>query len=205
MRTAVVSFYMGNIPQAMVDAQELVVRRLLPKDFAFFQIQTALSHPASVDNFIRATSYETTVVLDIDCIPVSAGALELLAAEARPDQLVGCAQRANHIDNGGHVYAGPFCCAVNRRLYMDLEAPSFAPTGRGDVGEELTYACEALGRGVKLWWPTAVEESRWKLTDQVCFGIGTTYEDRFWHLFEARGERNQARFVAKCIETLEDG
>jgi hypothetical protein len=195
---------MGNIPQAMIDAQELVVRRLLPKDFSFFQIQTALDHPTSVDVFIRATSYETILVLDIDCIPLSAAALGLMAAEARPDQLIGCAQRASHIDNGGHVYAGPFCCGVNRRLYVDVGAPSFAPTSRGDVGEELTFACEALGKGVKLWWPTAVEESRWKLTDQINFGIGTTYADRFWHLFEARSERNQARFVAKCFETLEN-
>ena len=102
----------------------------------------------------------------------------------------------------GHLYAGPFCCGVNKRLYTDLGMPSLCPNVLRDVGEELTSACELQGKSVKLWWPTSVEEPRWKLTDEVYFGIGTAYEGQFWHLFDSRHEANRGRFIAKCQEIL---
>jgi hypothetical protein len=202
MKTAVVSFYMLNMPDEIVRAQEQVVRRFLPEGFQFFQILTGVGHGASIDSFLRSTAYDVIIFLDIDCIPLTLGSFSLLADEATPDQLVGGAHRANHIDNGGHLYAGPFFCGVNRALYNDLGAPSARSVRGRDVAEEFTYACEAQGKSVKLWWPTSVETPRWKLTDDIGFGIGTTYENQFWHLFESRTDTNRARFIAKCAEIL---
>lgn len=196
---------MPNLPQALVAHQERVVRRFLPKDWRFLQIMAGVSHGTSIDNFIRSTAYDLVVLLDIDCIPLNAQAFERLAADANENQLVGCVQRASHIDNGGHLYAGPFCCAIDRRLYAAIGKPSARSTERADVGEQLTYACEEAGKSVKFLWPTAVEEPRWMLTDDIGFGIGTTYADDFWHLFEARFPHNRARFISKCREVFETG
>ena len=203
MKTVVVSFYMDNMPTEMVRAQAGVISRFLPPDWAFHQINTAYSHAESVDNFIAATRYSRLILLDIDCIPLHRAAFELLVDEVSSTRIVGCAQRANHIQNGGHLYAGPFCCAFERNLFEAVGRPSFAATPRADCGEELTYACEELGKAVKLWWPSAVEVPRWKLTDEVSFGVGTEYEGAFWHLFESRFDYNRARFLAKCQETIE--
>jgi hypothetical protein len=199
---AVVSFYMDNIPQPLIAAQGAVVRRFLPEAWTFLQIHTALRHPEAIDQFLRSTDYQTVLLLDIDCIPLNAAALRALARDSRPDQLVGCAQRANHVRNGEHVYAGPFCCGIDMRLYVAVGRPSFVATARGDVGEQMTYACEAAGMRVKLFWPVAVEKRRWKLTRNLYFGIGTNYENLFWHLFEGRFARNRARFLRKCRDVL---
>jgi hypothetical protein len=203
MKTVVVSFYMDTMPVEMVRAQAEVISRFLPLDWAFHQINTAYSHAESVDNFLAATRYKTVVLLDIDCIPLHRAAFGLLADDVSSTQIVGCAQRANHIPNDGHLYAGPFCCAFDRDLFEAVGRPSFAATPRGDCGEELTYACEEHGKVVRLWWPSAVETPRWKLTDEISFGIGTEYEGRFWHLFESRFDHNRDRFLAKCHETIE--
>jgi hypothetical protein len=202
MKTAVVTFYMDNMPAKLVGAQAEVVSRFLPKGWDFHQINTACSHAESVDKFLTATRYKRIVLLDLDCIPLHGNAFHLLAADVTSDQIVGCAQRANHIDNDGHLYAGPFCCAFDRDLFDAVGRPSFAATPRGDCGEELTYACEENGMKVKLWWPSHVEAPRWKLTDEISFGIGTEYEKGFWHLFESRFDHNRARFLAKCQETI---
>jgi hypothetical protein len=210
LSVAVVSFYMDNIPRPLVAAQDAVVRRFLPESWSFLQIHAARRRSKAIDDlceavdqFLRSTEYETVLLLDIDCIPLNAGALEVLAADARPDQLVGCAQRANHIRDGKHLYAGPFCCGIDMRLYRAVGRPSFAATACGDVGEQLTYACEAAGKSIKLLWPVAVEKRRWKLTDNLYFGIGTNYQTLFWHLFESRFARNRSRFLRKCRSVLD--
>jgi len=193
---------MQNIPIELVAAQRAVVLKFLPEGFTFLQILTAIGHAESLDNFMATTAYEEIIFLDIDCIPTNSVALLFLAAEAARSKLIGCAQRANHIDNHGHVYVGPFCCALNRTLWNELGRPSFLPTARGDAGEELTFVCEEMRKPFEFLWPSSVEEPVWKLSEDRYFGIGTEYEGLFWHLFESRHDKGNARFIKRCEEIL---
>jgi hypothetical protein len=202
MPTAVVSFYMDNIQIELVAAQRAVVEKFLPEGFTFLQILTAIGHPESLDNFIATSAYDVIIFLDIDCVPINSVALLFLESEATRSKLIGCAQRANHIDNNQHVYVGPFCCALNRTLWNDLGRPSFLPTSRGDVGEELTFACEETGKPFELLWPSSVEEPLWQLSEDREFGFGTEYDGLFWHLFAGRRQSAKERFVRKCEKIL---
>ena len=201
-RGAVVSFYMDNIAPEIIAAQRDVLERLVPPDIDILQVKTTLLHGDAMTRLMRRTRFRLIVFLDIDCIPVRAGAVDRLIARAEGGHLAGAAQRANQIKGQKHVYAGPFCLALTAELYRDLGQPSFFETSRGDVGEELTWRAEEQGRTVDLLWPTACEVPCWNLTDKVTFGLGTTYDDDFWHAFEIRKPDGKARFLAKCDEVL---
>lgn len=199
-KVVVASFFMANMAHEVVSAQRSAVRGFADPDVEVRQIRTDQSHAASLDAFMRTTDADVVIFLDIDCVPLHADALGDLADLAAAGILAGCVQRANHIANGGHLYVGPFCMALSKALWAELGEPSFSPTERGDVGEELTYRCEARGKAIHMLWPSFVEDPVWALTDQVSFGFNTEYDHSFLHAFGAREPSNQERFLRRFRE-----
>jgi hypothetical protein len=128
--------------------------------------------------------------------------LPQLIAAAEAGQLVGAAQRANHIDNDDHLYVGPFLMAFSRATYQILGAPSFCETLRGDVGEEVTYSAQACNIPIRFLWPTSCELPKWHLTDDIRFGRNTIYENAFLHAFEIRMPDQQKAFLATIDRVL---
>jgi len=198
----VASVYMDNIPAEVVAWQRRVLEALAPPAFEQRQVLTAASHGAALDEIIADADADPVIILDIDCVPLTADAIPALAARAAAGALAGCVQRANHIDNGAHLYVGAFCLAVGRPLWEQLGRPSFQPTGRGDVGEELTYRCEAAGAPVELLWPTRIEQDFWDLTEGRRFGLNTEYDGAFLHTFNIRSPEYQHRFIDRCRAIL---
>jgi hypothetical protein len=198
----VASVYMDNIPAEVVRSQRAVLEALAPADFELRQVLTRRSHGAALDEIMAGVGADVVLVLDIDCVPLTADAIPALAAQARAGGLAGCVQRANHIDNGAHLYVGAFCLAIGRPLWERIGRPSFQPTGRGDVGEELTYRCEAAGAPVTMLWPSRVEEPCWDLTDGRRFGVNSEYDGAFLHTFNIRSPQYQHRFIDRCREIL---
>jgi hypothetical protein len=202
---AVVSFYMNNIPADVVRCQRAVLDRFVPPDFIISQEMTGALHAAAIDQLMADTQHDLVVILDIDCIPLTKWSIPSLAMRAACGELAGCAQRANHIANQGHLYVGAFCMALTRRMWQELGRPSFQPTARGDVGEELTYRCEALRRPIHLMWPSSVETPLWDLTEDQAFGLNTEYDGAFLHTFGIRDPANQSKFVERCRSVLATG
>lgn len=143
---------------------------------------------------------EVFVFVDADAVPKSPYAVEYAIASAMQGRVFGCAQAANHLKvNRDHIYAGPFFMALARSTWQRLGEPSFAPAHDRDVAQGLTLTAQAQGCEVELWLPSGVDLPRWRLgaTGQ-CFGIGTTYNDQVYHLFESRGGQHFDRFVCAC-------
>ncbi len=198
----IASVYMDNIPAEVVQAQRAVLDAFAPAGFEVRQVLTRRSHGAALDEIAAGAEANLVLILDLDCVPLTPAAIPALAAKAKAGALAGCVQRANHIDNGAHLYVGPFCMALSRALWERLGRPSFEPTGRGDVGEELTYRCEEAGAPVELLWPSHVEAPCWDLTDGRQFGVNTEYEGAFLHTFNIRSPENQRRFIDRCRSIL---
>jgi hypothetical protein len=201
-RGVVVSFYMPNISRTVVAAQRRLLKRFTPPDVAIAQVLTMRSHEHALNHFMDTTRYRAILVLDIDCIPIRDDAIAAVFDRVEQGHLVGAAQRAAHIDNSGHIYAGPFCMALSQRTYDALGRPRFDSTRRGDVGEELTYAAEQRGIPVDLMWPSSSDDAIWPLTDSIRYGHGTTYDDSFWHAFQIRFSEHQRDFVRRCAAFL---
>ena len=200
MKPVVVSFYGSNTDPRAVEYQGRVVDRFRG-EIPFSQVKSDARHGANLDGFVRGSGADLFVILDSDCIPLNADAITYLVDRASKGFLIGCAQRANHIENGRHVYVSPFCMALNAETYRRLGSPSFAETARGDVGEELTYRAEAAGVQTEMLWPTHCGKPMWDLTGGRRFGIGTTYERGVYHQFFARSG-DGADFIRKCMGVL---
>jgi hypothetical protein len=192
---------MDNIPREVIENQSRVVQSWLPPRCEFLQL-AASDHAAGIDSFLAQNKRDAYIILDVDCIPLVPWVLPWMLDNALAGILVGCAQRASHIENGCHIYAGPFAVAFGRELFDSVGCVSFASTPRGDVGEELTYRCEEAGIPISLLWPTDVMVPLWDLRGGRLFGEGTTYGGILYHAFAIRDQRTCPMFVKKCKAVL---
>ena len=203
MKSTVLTFYMANMPCDIVHMQNQIVRRFLPSGCDFHQILTSERHAPSIDRFLLGRHYDVVVLLDVDCIPLNEQVLPKMIENAANDRLVGIAVRAFKKRNNGHVYAGPQGMAFSERLFDNAGNPSFSPTRRGDVGEELTFRCEELEIPVDLFWPVdVISPMGWPLRDGIEYGLGTSYEGGLFHNGMSRRRRARRVFVNKCTEVL---
>ena len=198
----VISFYMRNISRSVVAAQRKSLKRFASEGLAIEQVLTSMSHSESIDCFLNDTQYETVVILDVDCVPISEKSFAIMLSAAKAGKIIGAAQRDDRKCNGEHLYAAPFCIAFSMETFRKLGSPSFAETRRGDVGEELTYLAEDRNIPVELIWPSSCEKPMWPLRNGRMFGLYTAYGDLFLHAFQIRALRHQRKFVRKIAELL---
>jgi predicted O-methyltransferase YrrM len=197
----VVTIYCDNVPLEVVARQAEVIHRFLPPGCEFVQLR-ASHHALGLDDYFRVLHHDAYVILDIDCIPLTPWAIVWMLENAHAGIIVGAAQRANHLENDGHLYAGPCALAFSRETFERLGCPSFKETPRADVAEELTHACEEAGIPVSLLWPTHVTTPKWTLQAGIQFGLGTTFGGAFYHAFEIRHGQTVKMFLQKCDEVL---
>lgn len=216
MTTAICSVYFDNIHPRMLDLHRQAVLKLMPKDATYYQLR-ATDHGSAMFRMAKNLAvtrsnhdFNRIVFLDIDCIPLNRQAL---VEPFKRSDLWGCAQRANHIENGAHIYASPFAMGFTLDLFDRMNYPTFSAAYRGDVGEELTYAYERLHGGARpyLLFPSDVETmpegGYWALENGKQFGLGTTYANEegsnyFYHAFQIRMGDAMKRFESKCREVL---
>lgn len=158
--------------------------------------------------------YDTILILDIDCVPLSKQALEYTFEQAESGVLVGDIQRSNHLNNDEHVFVGSSAFCFTKEMYNDFNRLSFACTNRGDIGEEYTFVAEERNIPVEMYMPKHFQAAPygcdyWPLkTGMPHYGIGTTFvnkngDEMFYHLFESRTNLNVELFLDKCKSLME--
>ena len=221
----IMSPYMDNISKEVRDAQAQVFRAVA-NDLPFIQLHTTRSHADTLDSFTRAAfreGYNTVMLWDIDAIPLNPDTCRQLLQRAYiTGCLAGNIQRSNHLQNDQHLFIAPSCCCFSRETYEAMGKPSFAPTSRGDVGEELTYQAEAKGIQVQAYVPLMYEALPaegipWQLNgDLRDFGIHTIFGEiatvqghtvekpMTFHTFQMRTSSHVDRFLQVCdkVKTL---
>lgn len=192
-----VSYY-PNLAPEILSAHEYVIAHMAKKagiSVPYARVRTD-EHWRVFDHVLSRPDTTRAVFLDADCIPTTPEALKNLMEDTGP--LFGCAQRANHIENGGHVYVSAFCLSITRDFWLSIGSPSARPTNRGDVAEEITYAAQKHGHRPRASAPVHVVDPLWDLAKGQRFGIGTTYANGMYHQFHLRDRHDQ--FINKCEE-----
>lgn len=197
------SAYMG-MPDEVVEAQSAVFRKfgvsLEHRCFKLSGGSPARSLAQAIDDMIQEFRDEDVVaIFDVDCIPLSEDAVPQLMYGAMHGALCGAAQQANHFP-GSKAYVSHACMSFTTESFRDMGWPSFAPRPGLDVGAFVTAAAEKSGVPVLFMWPTDVEVPKWDLEGGRRFGLGTTYEGKFYHSFQSRHDKT--RFLRKCEEVL---
>lgn len=168
----------------------------------------------AMDELFFKRNYETILILDIDCIPLSDYAIDYVFSEAEKGKIVGNIQRSNHIENNKHVYVAPSCMCISKETYMKLGYPSFDITNRSDIGEEVCYIAEENNVELEMFMPVSYEklpydqDKPWDLKDDMPkYGIGTTFvnkhgKEMYYHLFQSRLNQFSDLFFLKCAKIL---
>ena len=231
MKACIASYFMPNIDQKTVELQKKVVEKFNPLKLQHLVIKGEIPHGMFMDyvwslngqsvstlKIEKQLDFDVVLFLDIDCLPVSANAIELYLTTALEGKLIGNAQRSGHIQNNNHLFAAPSALALSSTSFDKIGRPSAMETSRGDVAEEYTYAAEANKIAVDFVPPVRYdrdvyrydwEQDRrpyWTLENELPnYGLGTTYgndNDLFWHNFQIRVEGQQEQFWKKCEELL---
>lgn len=219
----IMSPYMDNISREVRDAQAKVFRAVA-NDLSFIQLHTSRSHADTLDSFTRAAfreGYNTVMIWDIDAIPLNRDTCrQMLQRAFITGSLTGNIQRSNHIQNDQHLFIAPSCCCFSRETYERMGMPSFAPTLRGDVGEELTYRAEANDIQLQAYIPLMYEDlpaegRAWKLSgDLRDFGVNTMFGEievmdgqaiekpMTFHTFQMRTSSHADRFLQVCDKVI---
>lgn len=236
MNPCIVSFFMDNIDMKTVGLQKSVVEKFNKSKINHYIMKVNIPHPIAIDyfwcingakpapfkdaNIEQQMNHDVILFLDIDCIPLSAGAIDKYIEQASQGIIVGNAQRTNHLDNNQHVFAAPSAVALSKETFLKMGSPSSVETNRSDVAEEWTWAAEAAGIPVEMYMPLRFDRmptryewekstlDHWPLKDGMPkYGLGTTYGtndgvELFYHNFQIRIEGEQQHFWKKCESVL---
>lgn len=224
MKFAIFTYYNFQINPEIPKHQHTVVQTLLQGtthiDFMPLQYngKDGDVYPDQAINYglneLFKNGYDNVLILDVDCIPLNIETIAYTFARATQGYLVGNAQRSHYIENDEHIFIGSSCLCLSKTTFEKLGSPSFSPTKRGDIAEELTYLAEEKGIPLEIYLPESYEASpagatSWALKgDLPHYGIGTTFKNdngyaKFYHLFESRHNLHVDKFINKCKTVLE--
>lgn len=198
MRLGLYSLYWDNIDPAIPATQKRVCDHLqLP--IQQHRIQ-GLDHGEWIDWVLERSQEDVTVFLDIDCIPLSRDRFLHRAHWADTFRgLAGAKACANHL-NKTKTYAGPWYLFVSVERWSKLDRCSARATDEYDVAQNLTEAWLFNKGPLALVHPSACEIPLWGFPDELAikYGIGTTYGEDCYHLFEARSGEHTDLFLKAC-------
>lgn len=228
MNPCIASIFMNNIEQKIISVHQQVVKKFNKSNILHYTVLnpgplTAVSHAQAMDKLVEMLEergHDAIMFLEIDCVPLNENILDFMFTKAYDGVLIGDAQRANHIQNNQHVYCAPHNMTFTLETYRKIGKPSFLPTNRGDVSEELTYKAQENDVPVELIMPLRYDAPPirmpwepkdsppyWDLADGMPkYGIGTTFgteeNEMFWHMYQSFYPGQNERFFKKCEELL---
>lgn len=201
MNAAIFSLHWQNIDDRVVHYQKKVM------DHFNYPISQhcidGIDHGEWMDWVLnRHEDLDSIVFFDIDCIPLDPEKISRYIATSIGGTLVGNEQASNHLD-ASRLFAAPSFLCVNRRLWKMFGKFSCKAHYDGDVAQMLTDTWQYHKVPVQMLPVTHFEEAKWDLPGRPqSYGIGTTYDNATYHLFQVRENANIERFVKKAEEIL---
>ncbi len=201
MEARIFSLHWDNIDPQIVAAQKAV--------FDYLQLPIAqhridgINHGEWIDWVMTRNDHvDVFLFIDIDCIPLSKARVDESFKKVAGGLLLGAEGSPNGI-KPLRSYAGAWYVYINRKVWNALSRPSAKPTPHVDVCQLWTDSWQTHGFQVELIQPTVVIEPKWDLPGRPKgYGIGTTYSDHCFHLFEARLAANQKLFLERCKQAI---
>ena len=168
----------------------------------------SIRHGLWMDHVMNHSNADVVGFLDIDCIPLTKNAVtDMIKFAAKNKSIAGCAQATNHIPPMSHIFVAPCCFFIWRPLWEAIGRPSFTETNRSDVCQEVCYIAEANGVRMKALYPSFFErepeEGVWRLHNYGLYGVGTTFQNQFYHLYQSRFQSNVDLFIQRCKEVVD--
>jgi hypothetical protein len=198
-RGVLITSYSNNaIPRRVVSAQDEFLKALLQQygshryHWLPLKSKSRAMHYQWIDSVLAEAfkSYSFVILLDVDCIPYSMDALDLLVEWSDLAKVGGVAgvEQISPGHNTGHYYVSPVACCISEGVFRAIGCPSAIQDLGGDVMESFTYSAERNNVSVRLIRVVDVVGPKlWSFPDGRAFGIGTVYgidgKKLFFHNF----------------------
>ena len=205
MKLSINTLYFPNSNQEFVNSHKSVMNHFGVK---VNYHEMSMRHGHWMNQVMETTNADVVGFLDIDCIPLTSGAVnEIVKYVAKNKSIAGCAQATNHIAPMSHIFVAPCCFFIWKPLWVAMGKPTFVETNRSDVCEEVCYTAESLGVRAKALYPTYFErepeEGAWRLHNYGLYGVGTVFANKFYHLYQSRFQTNVDLFIQRCKEVID--
>ena len=197
--------YWDNTPKEQMDAHRSVTEHFnIPVNY--YEENTL--HGLWMDRVMHTSTSDLVVFFDSDCVPVNKeNMLNCIRYVQKTKTFLGITQASNHIPPKSHVYAAPAFYVIAKECWEKMGQPSFLETTGGDVAEGVTYKAEAMGIRYRCLYPSTFErepvEGVWPLGNYGYYGIGTTFENTVYHLYQGRMGNNLQLFIDRCKEIVD--
>lgn len=198
------TLFWDNIPKKQIESHKMVMDHFeIPINYH----QENTNHGLWMDRVFRQATSDIIVIFDADCVPINKEkTFDCIRYVKNSKSFLGLAMAANHIHPKSHIYAGGVFYVVAKECWEKLGRPSFTESRRGDCTEEFTYVAEEAGIRYRCLYPTTFErepaEGIWPLGNYGYYGIGTTYDNTVYHLFQSRMGNNLDLFLQRCDEIV---
>lgn len=206
MKISVNTLHWDNVDTRILESHKMVMKHFdIPVEYHNMNIE----HGLWMNAVCRNTDADVYVFFDIDCVPLNREVYdEALNYITENDSFFGNAQVSNHIHPKTHVFAAPSFFAITKSCYEFLGKPTFYPTIRSDVAEEVSHVAEEMGKRYRCLYPTKFDgvpkkDGVWRLSNYGYYGIGTVYENKTYHLFESRWGDHIELFQKRCQQIVD--
>lgn len=205
IKVSINTLYFPNSNEKFIEAAKSVHKHFnIPVNYHVM----AARHGAWMDHVMQTSDADVVGFLDIDCIPLTKDAVnEIVKFAAINKSIAGCAQATNHIAPMSNIFVAPCCFFIWKPLWEALGRPSFLETNRSDVCEEVCYVASANGVRMKALYPSHFEkepeEGVWRLHNYGLYGVGTTFQNKFYHLYQSRFQSNVDLFIQRCKDVVD--
>lgn len=204
MKLELNTLYWNNNDPRIADSHKKVIEHL-SLDVNYHIENTR--HGLWMDRIMENSTSDVVGFLDGDCVPLSRQAvIEAATYAALNESFIGIAQASNHIPPKSHIYAAPAFFFTSRKAWQLIKT-SFSESSRGDVAEEYCYKAEQLNIKYRCIYPDYFEkesdEGLWPLGNYGYYGIGTTFGQSCYHLYQSRKNSNVELFVKRCQDIID--
>lgn len=166
-------------------------------------VQT-IEHGKWIDQIMNTVNSDIYVFMDGDCVPLSYDAVIESIKFCENGYLVGNAQVTNCIKAKHDIYCAPSFLVISRDFYNSIGMPSATLNAvrRNDTAQEWTRSAIEREKRLKMWFPSTFQSipqgGIWRLSGYGYYGIGTIYDNKTYHLFQTRYDKNVDLFEDTC-------
>jgi hypothetical protein len=206
MKVSIHCLYWSTVNPSVFENHKMVLDKF---ELPAFYTKKNIPHGMWMNNVCNNFDSDVFVFFDIDCVPLERKIFDdSLEYVIKHNTFLGNAQASNHIKPMSHVFAAPSFFMITKDCYNELGKPTFSETSRSDVAQEVSYIAEERGKRYKCIYPTKFEgiplEGVWRLSNYGLYGIGTLFQDKIYHLFQGRFNKNVELFGKRCQEIMRD-
>lgn len=161
-----------------------------------------IHHGIWIDEVLNTSDADIIGFIDSDCIPLTPNAIIEAINRTAEGYLVGNAQVTNCIKAKHDLFCAPSFLAISKDYYKKIGSPSAVNNKRSDVAQEITRAAVEKEKRIKMYFPTSFQSvpvgGIWRLSGYGSYGVGTIFDEKFYHLFQARFQKNVDLFINTC-------